>query len=177
MSNLSGYKVIAQAEIVAILPATVREIAEKLGRDANTLYERLNLMETKGIIHVGETKRKGNNQSVKVYYAGTIQPSQGRHRRQTSADRELTHAMLLQEVKQLGETIEKTNDPRGLQYGVPAPLDTELLLLTAYGKFIVGPWKGLPGDLYVAWAVLPTRNLNSEMLLARKLSLIPPEEN
>lgn len=175
MTKPRGYTVVSQAQIVALLPASVRTLADKLDRDVTTMNERLGIMAAKSIVHVGERKKIGTNNWERIYYPGSVPPSPRRDTKK-SASAEAAITQLIEEVDQLSKTIKKSNEPTGLQYGVPAPLDTELLLLSTYGKFVIGFWKGLPGDLYTAWAYLPKRNLNSEMLLAKKLSLIPAEE-
>ena len=186
MTTHPRYKVIPEATIVALLPATVRELATSLGRSTNTINERIGLMAARGVVRVGnKLPRIGMTGPARVYYPGGTVASAARviaskseeQRRQQQAACKAEARKIKQEVKQLGEQLKATNDPKGLQYGMPPPLGVDLLLLTTYGKFVVGNWRGLTGDLYTAWTHLPNRSIESEKILARKLSLTPTTED
>lgn len=186
MNTNPRYKVIPEATIVALLPATIRELATSLGRSTNSVNERIGLMAARGVIRVGDrSARSGMTGPSRIYYPGSTVPSSERvkaakskeQRRQQQAACKAEARKIKQEVKELGDQLKATNDPKGLQYGVPPPLGVDLLLLTTYGKFVVGNWSGLPGDLYTAWAHLPNRSIESEKILARKLSLTPTTED
>ena len=185
MNNRRGYVIISQESIVAMLPATVREIAEAFGRDVTSINERIRLMLERHIVRAGpKLPRHGMRGPTVVYYPGTEPPSKARAENQTPEQRRAQNLKskaearkIKNEVKRLTEELQKMNNPYGFQYGVPAPLGVELILLTTYGKLITGEWKGLPGDLYITWAYPPKRNLESEKILARIVSLTPNPED
>ena len=179
------WRTIPEAEIVAMLPATVRTVAEELGRSIVSVNERLGYMAARGVIYVcGMTPREGCAPPARIYQAGPVPPRAAKggrksdeERRQQNVQCKATARKNLAEAREIEGALEQMRDPYGLQYGKPAPLGVDLILLTVYGKFIVGEWKGLPGDLYTAWAYLPKRKLAAEQMLARKLSLVPNPED
>ncbi len=58
-------------ELLGLLPATVRQIAERTGRDVHALRRRLNALHQRGLVHIGSHDRESPRTWARVWAAGS----------------------------------------------------------------------------------------------------------